>query len=109
MIPWVLAALVITMAIMMALYWRMTRSPRTSPWANVIVCIVLGWSATGVLAAGNQGLANDLAILTYFTIGITILLALLGPHHHTKNSSVCSGTEGAKTPVEKIVVGPDEE
>jgi 4-hydroxybenzoate polyprenyltransferase len=105
----ILAVLVIAMAIMMGLYWRMARSSRASPWANVAISIILGWSATGVLAAGNKDIANDLAILTYCAIGITILLAMFGPHHQAKKSFVGLGIQSAKAPVKDTRVGPDEE
>jgi hypothetical protein len=107
--PEVLIGSIFALTISMVLLWFILRSSRMRLWTDIGLCLVLGWSATGLLAAGNTDLADGLAKITFCAFGLTVLFVLIGPPNRTKGGTAARTKKRLGLPDEGHARGSSDE
>lgn len=107
--PMVLFGSIFILTISMVLLWFILRSGRMRLWTDIGLCLVLGWSSTGLLAAGNIDLADGLAKVTFCAFGLTVLFVLIDPPNRTKGGTVSRTKKRSGLPDEGHARGASDE
>jgi hypothetical protein len=105
----VLFGSIFILTISMVILWFILRSSRMRLWTDMVLCLVLGWSSTGLLAAGNTDLADGLAKITFCAFGLTVLFVLIGPLDRTKGGTAVRIKKRSGLPIEKNARGTSDE